>query len=483
MLPEGADKTPNPDAPILSDEPLPNPPPPGAIPVRGLQGMEPQNLPDGSEEDPSQLPPITEAPSSEEAVDRNWEIAREVAMNQALSTGDTLLGGLGGLGGFLSSPFLDGSPDSPVTSSGKPLLRPMRIGSFDVNMHASLGVIGNHFGGMLYADDYAVGGLFQGGFSALFGRDRLTTLLFSYDVAGNYPENSARGRQAGSEGGSGNFDQNISLVGSFTFPELRKVRFVFGVNYARLSGIDRDNGRNSQRQIATALFSASYQYSQKTSFKMDVSVPVRQFSDAVSSTGITGTLSGDTQITRKTSIGLGYTFGSLQVENGSDQIFHQALVRVKYSPTRFVLFDASAGVDFRDRGGSTTVAPIFGLGATWDSRHGTLVKVAAERRIFNAASAIDTNFSSTSIVLSAVHRFDCGVMGSLSAGYEYTEYDSFGNGARKGRKDKLSYIAGGVMVPLALHWNCSLGCSAGKNESDVQEFDFVQTTFKTTLSF
>ena len=86
-------------------------------------------------------------------------------------------------------------------------------------------------------------------------------------------------------------------------------------------------------------------------------------------------------------------------------------------------------------------------------------------------------------MLSAIQRFDRGVMGKISAGFEYTEYEGFGNGANTNRTDKLTYISAGLMVPLALHWNCSLNGSAGKNESDVAEFDFVQMSFKTTVSF
>ena len=483
-LPEGAEKGPNPDAAGVLDEQLPMQPaaPPGAVPIRDLQGADPRNLQEWLEDEASQPPPVDEAPRPE-LMETSPDLTRDVAMSQAMSTGETLLGSLGGLGGALSSPFLAGSPNSPIENAGAPVLRPLRFGSLDVNTHASLGVTATHLGGVLYDDDYAVGGLFQGGVSALYGRDRLATLWFSYDLAGNYPDNPAQGRQRGSEGGTGSFDQNISLVGSFTFPELRKVKFVFGAKYASLSGIDRDTGGNSRRQIATGSFAIGYQYSEKTAFNFDVSVPIRQFSDAVSSTGIASTLSAETQVTRKTSIGLGYTFGSLQVEDGADQIYHQGLLSLKYSPTRFLLFNLSAGVDFRDRGGSFATTPIFGLSTTWDSRHGTLVTLAAERRVFNAASAIDTNFTSSTIVLSAIQRFDRGVMGKISAGFEYTEYEGFGNGANTNRTDKLTYISAGLMVPLALHWNCSLNGSAGKNESDVAEFDFVQMTFKTTVSF
>lgn len=479
MLPEGTDKRLYGEESGIFEEQIP---PPGAVPVRDRPRAEPQNLEEWMQEEAS-LPPITEAPRSESRFEGGPELSRDVAISQALSTGETLLGSLGGLGSALGSPFLAGAADSPLAGPDAPAATPLRIGSLDVNLHASLGVMANHVGGVLYADDYAVGGLFQGGFSAIYGRDRLSNLWFSYDLAGNYPENPAQGRQGGREGGSGGFDQNASLVGTFVFPELRKVRFVFGARYSSLSGIDRDTGENSRRQIVTGFLMSSYQFTDKTSFSLDVSVPVRQFSDALSSSGLTATLFADTQLTRKTSIGFGYSYGALHVESGSDQTYSQGLLRVKYTPTRFVLFDLTLGADFRDRGPSSSVTPIFGLSATWDSRNGTLVTLAGERRVFNAASAADTNFTSTSVVASVYQRLGRSVVASLSAGYEYTQYESFGDGPDTSRTDKLYYASTGVSVPLSLHWNCSLNCSVGKNESDVSEFDFVQMTFKSTVTF
>ncbi len=479
FLPEDPGTMPNPDAPAMLSESLPNPPPEtGVVPRR-----TPQNLEEWMEDEASEPAPVTEAPSREAGADLSPDLSRGVAMSQALSTGETLLGNLGGLNGSLSSPFLAGAPELPIATSGVPSLRPIRVGSFDVNMHASLGATGTHVGGPAFDDDFSESAVFEGGIQGLYGRGGLTTLWFSYDVAGNYPDNSAQGRTAGGGGGTGGFNQNVSVIGSFVFPELRKVKFVFGAKYASLSGLDRDTGVNSRRQIATALFSTTYDYSPKTSFSLDVSVPIRQFSNAVSSTGVTTTLFVDNQVTRKTSFGLGYTFGTLTVEGGADQTFHQGLLRTRYAPTRFIAFDATTGVDIREHGDSSAVTPIFGLSATWDSRSGTLLTLAAERRVFNAASAVDTNFTSTSIVVTATQRFRQAVVGSLSAGFEYTEYDSFGGGAKGGRTDKLSYVSAGVTVPLSLHWNCSLNASAGKNESNVQAFDFVQMTFKTTLAF
>ena len=480
QLPESVEKMPG-------DETLIPELPPGAVPIREYRRM-PGNVEDSMEEDADEPAPVTEAPEVEPPASANAELSRDVAMNQALSTGETLLGGLGGLDGLLTSPFSPGSLLSEFQYlSGKPL-QPIRFGSLDVNMHASVGVLGTHVGGSLFGDKYSADPLFDAGFTALLGRNTLSSLWASYNIASSFPESPKQSRELGNGGGSGGggsggVDQTFSLMANIVFPDLKRLRFVLGLDYASLSGFDRDTGGNAKRQIATALFIATYQQSKKSSLDWHVSAPFRLFSDAVSSSGVTSTVYETTQFTRKTRLGLGYTIGTLNVDEGKNQIYQQALVRWRYQPTRFLEFDVTGGLDFRDIDDSFRTTPIFGLSASWDSGKGTLVSLAAERRIFNAASSINTNFTSSSFVLRAAQRLGGGMIGTVSAGYEYTEYERVGAGGEGQRKDNLSYVAGGLQLPVSRHWSFSLNCSAGKNRSEVSAFDFVQTTLKTSLAF
>ena len=483
-VPDAAAKLPEPGEPGMPDDGTLTPElPPGAIPVRDFRRIAPQNLQDWMAEEAAEPTPVTEAPAPEPFTETNPDFSREVAMNQALSTGETLLGSLGGLGGMLTSPFLIGAPFIPGGDSAAQPLRPIRVGSLDLHAHATLGVVGSHVNGLQTGKDFSTSGLFQGGFTAELGRSGLSSLWLSYDIGVIYPESAAQSTQGGGNNGSNGLDQSFSLMARMVFPELRRLEFMLGVKYASLSGLERDTGDSSKRQIATASFTTNYRYSAKTSFNWSFSVPVRSFSDAVSSSGVTSTLFVTNEITRKTTIGLGYTFGTLDVDNGNDQIFHQALVRTTFAPTRFVLFDATLGVDFRDRGDSFATAPIVGLSATWDSQHGTSVSLAAERRIFNAASSVNTNFTSSSIVMRVGQRLRWGVIGLFTAGYDYTEYESIGSGGQGSRTDKLSYLSGTLVKRLNRHWNCALNVSVGKNESDARPFDYFQTTFKTSLEF
>ena len=483
-LPDAAAKLPESGEPGMPDDGTLTPElPPGAIPVRDFRRIAPQNLEDWMAEEAAEPTPVTESPTPETFTETNPDFSRDVAMNQALSTGESLLGSLGGLDGVLTSPFLIGAPFIPGENSAGQPLRPIRVGSLDLKAHATLGVVGGHVNGLQTGEDFSTSGLFQGGLTAQLGRSGLSSLWLSYDIGVIYPKSAAQSGQGGGGNGSSGLDQSFSLMAKIVFPELRRMEFLLGVKYASLSGLERDSGTSSKRQIATASFTTNYRYSAKTSFNCSFSVPVRSFSDAVSSSGVTSTLFVTNEITRKSTVGLGYTYGTLDVDNGNDQVFQQVLVRTTYAPSRFVLFDGTVGIDFRDQGDTFSTAPIFGLSATWDSRQGTSVSLAAERRIFNAASSINTNFTSSSIVLRLGQRLRWGVIGLLSGGYDYTEYDSTGSGGQGGRIDKLSYFSATLVKPMNRHWNCALNVSVGKNESEVRPFDYFQTTFKTSLEF
>ena len=256
-IPESVEKMPESNPPGLPDDNTLIPElPPGAVPIREMRRMPASDLEAWMEEEAAALDPVTEPPEPAAPVVPNPDVSREVAMNQALSTGETLLGSLGGLNGLLTSPFLTG-PLRSVSQNGS-ALRPLRWGSFDVNINASTGVSGTHTGGELLGDKYVTSGLFQGGLTALLGRNTLSSLWLSYDIGITYPESPAQGRQIGGGGSGTGIDQTFSLMANVVFPEMRKVKFALGLEYASLSGFDRDTGGRAKRQIATGSFIASY---------------------------------------------------------------------------------------------------------------------------------------------------------------------------------------------------------------------------------
>jgi hypothetical protein len=275
-----------------------------------------------------------------------------------------------------------------------------------------------------------------------------------------------------------------------------------------LSGPNRDVGGATDRSIATASLGASYQYSQKTSFDLSFSLPIRDFSDGVSSTGATGTFFVNNQITKKTRIGLGFTYGSLDTEvsgtsalinssksrEGSDgvgQTFQRLLFQIDSTPSRLLTYNFIGGLELRDAGGYSDVTPTFGLGATWNPIAGTSITLAAERRGFNSAASLNTNYNSTSVSLRVNQRLTARLSGYLTLGYERAEYynvgdENNGDGADEGeggRKDDLFHASAGLNLPISDRWGWSLVFTFSDNRSNTEPFRYYQAVLQTTYAF
>lgn len=438
-------------------------------------------------------PPPEETPVTPVKTDAGGagEVSRRgVATNRALSTGETLLGGFSNIHSNLSSPFLPS-----VASRAEPL----QFGWGKLRAQAGAGVSASRVSGTQSGgSDESILGFVKAGIEVSAGNRDLAFASSAYQAAAGghafaslsyavgYGFPDSGGNQQGNlgSGQTSGFDQQLALSGNFYFPGLRRFVMGFGLDFASLSGINRDVGAATERNLATASLTASYELSRKTSFDVEVAMPFRDFSDGVSSRGITGTVFGRNWVTRDLRVGVGYTMGKLDVQQGSDQTFNQGLLQVNYQPTRFLQFNGIGGIDFRDSGGSTTATPIFGLGLVWDSLRGTTVSLAAERRIFNAASAVNTNYISTSVALTFGQRLWDRLFASLSLGYEGASYESIGAGGEsEKRSDNLFTATLGVTIPVSERLGCSLSCTYGKNESDVSPFTSSQVTFQTSYAF
>lgn len=411
---------------------------------------------------------------SEPEVAADQEVAQPPAMHQALGTGEALLGDLGGLSGE--------AVGSPFSTQAVPLALPFRLGIVRFKPRLSAGVSAGSFERNGNRRDWISGsglGLFQGSLQATFGEGLSSAaLLYNFGLSFRGQERSSG---SGSTGGL-RFDQQLSFGAHLLFPEMKRVRFTIGLALADFSGLNRDVGNQTDRVLATLSLGASYAYSRKTSLGWHLSFPIREFSSGLSSRGLTNTLSINRQITRKTSLGIGYSTGFLGVQRGEDQVFQQVLFNVRSVPTIFLSFHGSVGVEYRQAGDST-FNPIFGLGATWNSRRGTTVSLAAESRIFNSATAANTNFTSTSIGLRASQILGYGIVGSLYLGYEYSAYERVGKGGVSGRNDQLCTVSIGLSRPITKRWSSSLSVQFGKNWSNVQPFNYSQITFRTSYAF
>ena len=187
-------------------------------------------------------------------------------------------------------------------------------------------------------------------------------LTSNYSVASLFGENRRR---------SSDVDQSLNILGQYDFD---KLRLGAGVQYTSLSGDDREFTNGTQRQVLTISLTSTYQWTERTSFDFDLTVPITEFDGGLGSGGVTATTFVNYAFTPRTLFGLGFAAGYLNVDNSDAQVFEQVLVRVLSTVSPYFLYYATAGVDFRDYGGGRHVThPVFALGATWTPREGTLL--------------------------------------------------------------------------------------------------------------
>lgn len=407
------------------------------------------------------VPDIVPAPTPE-YIEVFPPAVQRMAINQAFGTGQSILANLGSFEDAFLPPQLPYSVPRDL---------PIRIGPFQLGSTISAGFsAGRTQGDSGNRVEWIPGRLgatlesvYEGG---------LFSAVLSYIISVGGTEDFG-------------FNQQLSLGGSFVFPEMRRVLFGYGIAFTGLTGLSRETGSDTDRAFVTLSLAASYLYSQKTSFAWSVSLPVSDYSGGINSSGLTNTFSINNQITPKTRAGIGYSIGFLGVDRGENQTFHRLFLDASSSPTVLFSYSALLGIDYRIVGDSDSISPLFGLSAEWRPRLGTGVTLALESRPFSSATSVNTNFTSFSAVLGLSQSLGRKLSGRLSLGYEYAKYESVGvgGGTQAGRKDHLYYASVGLSRSITDRWSCSLNGRVGENRSDFDPFTFWEVGLYTSYSF
>ena len=275
-------------------------------------------------------------------------------------------------------------------------------------------------------------------------------------------------------------DQTFSLLGEYDF---EKLKLGTAVSYTSYSGADREFTRGTQRQLLTASFTASYQWTENTIFDLDVTVPVSQFSDGIGTGGVTLTGFANYTVTPKTLVGLGVSTGYIKVDQGATQSFEQVLLRVLSNASPFISYYATAGVDFHDLGERNVTHPVFALGSGWTPREGTSVSLAAEQRVQNSAQVSNEDFLSTSVILTLAQRVGSNTSLSTTFGFEHAKYQSSLPGVNLSRADDTYFGQVSLTTYVSRHCTVVGTLSYRDTESSTNPQSAEQAGLQITYTF
>jgi opacity protein-like surface antigen len=237
------------------------------------------------------------------------------------------------------------------------------------------------------------------------------------------------------------FNQQAALLGQYRFNQLA---VQLESTYQYLNGAQRQIGGFATRTLLFNALRFLYDYSEKTSFDLEVSQTSNIYDSSYNSAYYFEALAGmDYRIFPKVRIGLEGNAGFVQADNNPGMTYQTANARAKYDLTGKVALKATGGVQFvqfQSGGEDMRVTPVFSLGAEYLPFANTTLSLVGYRNQQVSPSLDNQDIISTGVEIGAtqgfLQRFELG----MAAGFENDKYVANRADTRARREDNYFYI-------------------------------------------
>ena len=265
-------------------------------------------------------------------------------------------------------------------------------------------------------------------------------------------------------------DQDAALVARW---QMAYLTLDMRSQFQHLSTPDIDVGGRVRRTVFSQEFSATYSYSDRTSFQSLLLGNVRHYSTKIDSREVASQNWINYRAGAWTDVALGGTVGVLDVEHANAQWYEQALARVRYNLSERTRLEAHGGAEVRQTDGDDRVTPVFGISARYLPYDGTLLSVQAARRVESSAATPNLNIEYTGGTLSAEQRFAQHYYLGLAVSYENAHYYGI-DGSPFSRDDDVFSIEPNFRVELSRSAAVQAGYVYRTDSSTVSRFTFDQ---------
>jgi len=277
-------------------------------------------------------------------------------------------------------------------------------------------------------------------------------------------------------------DHSASIAGTWPFS---KLTLGFRQTYDQNTGGIVDVGSRVERQLFNTSLTSSYQFSEKTSFEINARQYISDYEEPLIGTK---EWSNDNWlnylISAKVVMGLGLTFGYVDVDQNPSQTYQRALLRAVYKAASKLDLTASAGGEFRQYDqGPDRFAPVFTLGATYWPREGTTVTVEGHSDNRNSALLAGQNYISTGFTTSVRQQFRDRWFVTLGGSYEHAEYEASTFGVAATRSEDYYLAHAGIDVAINDRWVAGLFYRHRENISNTSTFGFTNNQIGLQTSY
>ena len=215
----------------------------------------------------------------------------------------------------------------------------------------------------------------------------------------------------------------------------------------RARDADREAGQFSPREVMAASLTARRELATKTNLDtaLNYSGTLYEDEEFQSTFNLYGRLGINYEVTGKTTLGFAGAYGQLDNEDNPTQTYQNLLLTSGYTATGKLVFRGQAGVDFRQYDPVDTVAApqggkdettrfVFNLGAAYQMRERTSLRLGASRSTDGSAIAGISSIQRTSATLSLHQGIGQRLAFNMAGGYDLSDYgsDTYGNQSAEG---------------------------------------------------
>jgi hypothetical protein len=246
--------------------------------------------------------------------------------------------------------------------------------------------------------------------------------------------------------------------------------------FQQLSGEVIDVGNRVDRRVFHTVLSSRYELSEKTSFEINGRHTRSDYQRHIDSTDWGNDNWINYQIFPKLSLGLGASFGWIEIERNPDQTYQRAMLRALYQITGKIDLNASAGGEWRQYDDDTpgSFAPVFSMGAGYRPRDGTSLSLQAQRQVQHSVFLGGHNYISTGLAGTVRQRFLEKYFASVGASYYNLNYRAARAGVVADREDDYFLIRTALESQLTERWRAALFYSYRENTSNRERFAFTK---------
>jgi hypothetical protein len=246
-----------------------------------------------------------------------------------------------------------------------------------------------------------------------------------------------------------------------------------------------DVGRRIYETDYTGDLNAAYALTGKTTVGSELQAEHSDYSGGLSSTNGLATGYLDYQIAPKTAVGVAAAGGYLDVAQGANQPYEQALLQIKYLPTDKLSFNGQAGDEYRQFQSRIPDRSqfVFDANGIYDATDSTEFTLGTNRDTIASAEYADEDIVESVYQAGIRQRFLQRIYLSVAGGYAHDDYESNEPNVIVARRDDYYFYQPSLSGDVTKYGTVQLSYEHRENNSSLAPFRFTENLYEVTASF